>query len=125
MGGWNELISSPAGDVQGIYSAFEGNIPFYPGENITFNFENGSSTGSLPWLAILNASIIDDPPLLNTGQEIYDYFVLQIVPSISGTSALSTSSPAAASTASPLTAATTPSAAAFSATPDYTVTPSS
>ena len=117
-------MSSPAGDVQGIYSAFEGDTPFYPGENITFNFENGSSTGILPWLAILGDSMVDDPPLLNTGQDLYDYFVPQIVPPISGAAASSTMSPAAASTTSSLAAATTSNAAVSSATPDYTTTPS-
>ena len=124
MGDWNELMSSPAGDVQGTYSAFEGNTPFYPGENITFNFENGSSTGSLPWLAIFSDSVIDEPPILNTGQDLYNYFVLQIVPSVSGAAASSTTPPAAASTTSPLAAATTSSAAASSTTLDYTATPS-
>ena len=28
---WNDLMSSAAGDVQGLYSAFEGNTLFYPG----------------------------------------------------------------------------------------------
>ena len=124
MGDWNALMSSPAGDVQGIYSAFEGNTPFYPGENITFDFENGSTTGILSWLAISGDLIFDDPPLLNTGQDLYDYFVLQIVPPISGAAASSTISPAAASTTSPLAAAIISSAAVSSATPDYATNPS-
>lgn len=90
-------MSSAAGDVQGIFSAFEGNTIFYPGVNITFNFENGSTTGNLPWLALYSNDIVDDPPSLSTGQDLYNYFVLGIAPASNSTPA-STSTSAVAST---------------------------
>lgn len=95
---WNHLMSSPAADVQGIFSSFEGNTIFYPGENITFKFENGSSTYDLPWLAWYSPSIADYPPKLSTGQELYDYFVRGIAPASDATAAAATSTPAAAAT---------------------------
>ena len=124
MGDWNQLMSSPAGDVQGIYSAFEGNTVFYPGENITFDFDNGSSTGSLPWLAIFQNSIIDNPPVLNTGEDLYSYFVLQIEPSPSSVVASATTPPSAPSTTSSPATADTPTGIVTSTTLDYTATPS-
>lgn len=95
---WNDLMSSPAADVQGIFSFFEGNTIFYPGENITFKFENGSSTYDLPWLAWYSLSIADDPPTLSSGQELYDYFVRGIAPVSDTMAAAATSTPAAAAT---------------------------
>ena len=114
-GDWNELMSSPAGDVQGSYSAFEGSSIFYPGENITFDFENKTSTGSLPWLAIYSDLVIDDPPLLNTGEDFYNFFVLGIAPEDTAAAASSTSLPAAAATSSSPAAAATSVAASSTA----------
>ena len=110
---WNDLMSSPAGDVQGLYSSFEGNTIFYPGENITFNFENGSTTGNLPWLALYSDSIANSPPSLSTGQALYNYFVLGLAPESNSTAAASTSVAAAASTSF---AAASPTAAEAAAT---------
>lgn len=96
--GWNDLMSNAAGDVQGMFSAFEGNSKFYRGENITFNFENGRPTGILPWLAWYSNDIVDNPPSLSTGQDLYSYFVLGLAPSSNSTATTSTSVPVAAST---------------------------
>ena len=116
-------MSSAAGDVQGIFSAFEGNTNFYPGENITFHFENGSTTGSLPWLAILGDDIIDDPPSLSTGQDLYNYFIYgELPPSDNSTSASSTSVSSAASTS--FAASTTSAEAAATTTGSAASTPS-
>lgn len=71
---WNQVMSSPAGDIQGLLSSFEGSSPFYPGENITFNFENKSTTFPLPWLATYFAPA--DIPLISSGKDFYTYFVL-------------------------------------------------
>lgn len=95
---WNDLMSSAAGDVQGIFSVFEGNTKLYPGENITFNFENGSTTDSLPWLAWYSNIIVDNPPSLSTGQDLYSYFVLGVAPASNSTAITSTSTPLATST---------------------------
>lgn len=67
-------MSSAAGDIQGYYSAFEGSTPFYPGAEIDFAFENGTSTGSLPWLATYDAPA--DTPLISSGKDFYTFFVI-------------------------------------------------
>lgn len=121
---WNDLMSSAAGDVQGLYSAFEGNTIFYPGENITFNFENGSTTGSLPWLALYSNLIFDNPPSLSSGQDLYDYFVLGISPPSNSTAAASTSVPAAASTSFAAASSTVAAATATTTEGSADATPS-
>ncbi|KAL8988066.1 MAG: hypothetical protein Q9177_002799 [Variospora cf. flavescens] len=76
---WNNLMSSAASDVQFILSTFEGSSIFYPGVNIRFKFENGTDSGDLPWLA--QFSIFADPsdaPLITTGEELYDWYVLGV-----------------------------------------------
>lgn len=72
-------MSSAASDVQFILSTFEGSSIFYPGANIRFKFENGTDSGDLPWLA--QFSIFADPsdaPLITTGEELYDWYVLGV-----------------------------------------------
>ena len=126
-------MSSPAGDIQGVYSSFEGLALFYPGENITFGFENGTSD-DLIWLAFYSDSIVDNPPSISSGQDLYNYFVLGQYGS--NTTSASTSNGTSASTSSidvtssvPTTAAsisavsTTDSAS--SPTTDASATPSS
>ncbi|KAL8924176.1 MAG: hypothetical protein Q9172_002798 [Xanthocarpia lactea] len=69
----DNLMSSAASDIQYVLSTFEGSSVFYPGANISFKFENGSDTGTFPWLA--QFSIFGDPenaPLITTGQELFD-----------------------------------------------------
>lgn len=117
-------MSSGAGDVQGILSAFEGSTLFYPGENITFTFENGSTLDSTPWVAQFSDSIIDSPPILSSGQDLYEYFVLGNDPPSDIAAASSTTQGAAATTSS-AAAATTNTAAATSATDASAATPSS
>ena len=70
-------MSSPAADVQGIHSAFDGLAIFYPGENITFEFENGTIQ-ALPWLAFLSDSSYYAQPAISSGQDLYDFFVLGV-----------------------------------------------
>ena len=99
-GDWNGLMSSGAGDVQGIYSAFEGNTIFYPGENITFTFENGTVLDSIPWLAQFSDLIINSPPILSSGQDFYEYFVLGTDPPSDAAAAATTTGEVAAATSS-------------------------
>ncbi|KAI4121471.1 MAG: hypothetical protein LQ338_006342 [Usnochroma carphineum] len=76
---WNNLMTSAASDIQGILSTFEGSSIFYPGDTIRFKFENGSDTADLPWLA--QFSVYSDPadaPVISTGQELYDWYVLGV-----------------------------------------------
>ena len=75
---WNQLMSSPALAIQNYYSIFEGYTTFYPGENVTFAFENGTTLDPFPWLAIYN-SPGDTGPLL-TGGDFYNFFVLGLFP---------------------------------------------
>lgn len=120
---WNTLMSSAVSDVQDTLSVFEGSAIFYPGENITFTFENGTSEENLPWLAQFSIfADPDDSPLIQTGQQFYDWFVLGIdsTPSAddySGSDSASASATAAA-TAAATTAAATTTAAGASATTD-------
>lgn len=48
---WNNLMTSPAFDIQLISSVFEGSSLFYPGLNVTFRFQNGIVLSDQPWLA--------------------------------------------------------------------------
>lgn len=77
---WNQVMSSAAGDIQGYYSAFEGSTPFYPGPDITFVFENESSTDPLPWLATYDAPA--DTPLISSGKDFYTFFVVGEYPTV-------------------------------------------
>ncbi len=95
---FNQLMSSPAGDVQGILSAFEGSSPFYPGDTITFDFENQTTTDALPWLATYSAAA--DAPIINNGVDFYNYFVLGLDPQNPTDSPADTSSGGNATTAS-------------------------
>ncbi|KAL8709816.1 MAG: hypothetical protein Q9225_007391, partial [Loekoesia sp. 1 TL-2023] len=84
---WNQLMSNPANDIQGFFSAFEGSSPFWPGNEITFAFENGTEPLTLPWLATY--SIPEDTPLITSGDDFYQIFVLGQTPDIDPSATLS------------------------------------
>jgi Peptidase family S41 len=123
---WNQLMSSPALDIQNYFSIIEGYTTFYPGDNITFTFENGTVLGPEPWLAIYNSP--GDTGPLATGGDFYNFFVLGLYPasynpktsSINSGSALSSSAPSDTATA---TAPATSSDVSF--VPSATATPTS
>ncbi|KAL8913690.1 MAG: hypothetical protein Q9171_001540 [Xanthocarpia ochracea] len=71
---FNHLMSNPASDVQEILSPWEGNTPFWPGNDITFTFENGTDPLELPWVATY--SILDGTPPITSGDAFYRIFVL-------------------------------------------------
>lgn len=71
-------MSSPALDIQNLYSVIEGYTTFYPGENITITFENGTQVGPEPWVAIYNSQGETGP--LATGGDFYNFFVLGLYP---------------------------------------------
>lgn len=75
---WNQLMSSPALDIQDYFSIFEGYTTFYPGDNITLTLENGTVVGPDPWLAIYNSPGETGP--LSTGGDFYNFFVLGFYP---------------------------------------------
>ncbi|CAD6584279.1 MAG: hypothetical protein ASARMPRED_001721 [Alectoria sarmentosa] len=104
---WNQLMSNPAGDVLNLLSDFEGSTIFYPGANISFVFENGTTDDAMPWLAGYSDNVDADTPALSSGQDLYDYFVLGNRP---------TDIPAAASSSLPAAASSTFAAAATSST---------
>ena len=71
-------MSSPVLAAQNYYSVFEGYTTFYPGENVTFAFENGTALDPYPWLAIYNSP--GDTGPLATGGDFYNFFVLGLFP---------------------------------------------
>lgn len=91
-------MSNPANDVQGVLSAFEGSTPFWPGNEITFAFENGTTPLTLTWLATY--SIPEDTPKITSGNDLYKVFVLGDFTDVdysSATSAFPTATAAATS----------------------------
>ncbi|KAL8780137.1 MAG: hypothetical protein Q9213_006621 [Squamulea squamosa] len=71
---WNQIMSNPANDIQGILSPWEGNTPFWPGNHLTLVFENGTELPQLPWVATY--SIPEDTPPITSGDAFYRIFVL-------------------------------------------------
>ena len=45
---WNDLMSSFAAYIQDDYSIFESYVEFFPGDTITLEFENGTTSGPEP-----------------------------------------------------------------------------
>ncbi|KAF2093751.1 hypothetical protein NA57DRAFT_21022, partial [Rhizodiscina lignyota] len=74
---WNQLFASPAQDIQAGVNVFGGGATFYPGDNLTFGFKNGTEW-PLHWLAIYNNPYNTGP--LETGGDFYNYFVLGLLP---------------------------------------------
>ena len=98
---WNSLMYSPALDIQGYFSIFGGFTTFYPGEDLTFKFENGTELSSVPWLAIYNSQGPTGP--LTTGGDFYNFFVLGLYPASfneTTTATVSASTPTASATSS-------------------------
>lgn len=128
---WNQLMSNPVGDVLNLLSAFEGSTIFYPGANITIVFENGTSYEDIPWLAGYTDNVDASIPALSSGQDLYDYFVLGVIPTDIPAAASSSLSAAASSTfAAAATSSTDPSSedgstATPTPTPTASATPSS
>lgn len=130
-GDWNQLMSNPAGDVMTLLSAFEGSTIFYPGANISFAFENGTTYDDLPWIAGYTDNVDSGTPALSSGQDLYDYFVRGIVPTdvpaaaASNQSAAATSTLAAAATSSADPSSNDTSTNTPTPTPSVSATPSS
>lgn len=72
-------MSHPTFDIQGGLTTFSGAGTFYPGENLTFTFENGTDPLETIWLAIYNELANYTGPLA-TGGDFYNYFVLGLLP---------------------------------------------
>ncbi|KKY31337.1 putative peptidase s41 family protein [Diaporthe ampelina] len=70
---WNQLMLSGAQDVQGYYNSFSGNTLFYPGDHISFTFENGTTITDR-YLGVYWSQGPTGP--LATGGDFYNFFVL-------------------------------------------------
>ena len=77
---YQQLFYSAAASIQNQVSAFEGTTPFYPGENVTFTFENGTVVGPTPWLA--TSDLIGYTPPIFDGQDFYNFFVVNSAPGL-------------------------------------------
>lgn len=108
---WNQLFLSAAQDIQGLFNVFSGGATFYPGDTITFRFENGTELNDF-YLAIYNSPGPTGP--LETGGDFYNFFVLGFYPASYDPNA-SSSSPSSSSAPTSTSAAT--STATSSATP--------
>ena len=113
-------MSSAALDIQAESSIFEGYTTFYPGANISFAFENGTTLDELPWLAFYNTP--GDTGPLATGGDFFNFFVLGFYPASYDPTATTycASSPTPAPTNG--SAASSSSDAAAAATSDVTTT---
>ena len=105
-------MSSAALNISNLYSIFEGFTSFYPGENLTFTFENGTEITE-PWLAIYNSPGATGP--LETGGDFYNFFVLGFYPASYDPFATTTTSDSAPSATS--TETSTATSATATATP--------
>ncbi|RDL33310.1 Uncharacterized protein BP5553_08749 [Venustampulla echinocandica] len=75
---FNQLVASPALDIQGYFPIWTGAGTFYPGDTLTFVFENGTSVGPMPWIGVYNSPGETGP--LETGGDFYNFFVLGYYP---------------------------------------------
>ncbi|CAK4035021.1 peptidase s41 family [Lecanosticta acicola] len=69
---WNQMMCSPAQDLFGLNSFSEA-APFYPGDQLTLTFENGSTVED-KWYALFGTPGFTGP--LATGGDFYNFFVL-------------------------------------------------
>ncbi|KAF2760803.1 hypothetical protein EJ05DRAFT_497366 [Pseudovirgaria hyperparasitica] len=76
---WNQLMTVPSDKPVDVYSAFAGSAILYPGDNLTFTCENGTSFETV-WVAFYNDVPNATGPLATPG-DFYNYFVLGLLPS--------------------------------------------
>ena len=111
---WNLIMSSSALDIQDYFSVFEGLSPFFPGDNLTFAFENGTQIAT-EWYALYNDPGPTGP--LATGGDFFNFFVLGIYPASFNISApdpcLSNDAFAATTVAAASSTTATPSASSY------------
>lgn len=78
---WNQLMSSPAQDIQGRFSVYSGGATFYPGDDLVFALGNGTEIGTK--IGTVCVVLYDEPNYtgpLPTGRDFYNYFVLGQLP---------------------------------------------
>jgi hypothetical protein len=110
---WNQLMYSPALDIQGYMDTFSGDAVFYPGDTITFEFENGTTITD-NWLGIYWSQGPTGP--LETGGDFYNFFVLGLYPASYDPDAGDSSASSAAPSASAAPTASSSAAAAAATT---------
>ncbi|KAI0206055.1 hypothetical protein F4808DRAFT_470940 [Astrocystis sublimbata] len=74
---WNRLMFSFAEDIQGSFNVFTGLTPFFPGETITFELENGTTISERNTGIYWNQGPTGP---LETGGDFYNFFVLGFLP---------------------------------------------
>lgn len=74
---WNQLFHTPALDIRGDQSIWDGSVNFYPGDEIKVTMANGTNYTDY-WLAVYNEPYATGP--LTTGGDFYNYFVLGLLP---------------------------------------------
>ena len=74
---WNTLMDSPVLDVLQQTSTWDGAATFYPGDQFSYDFENGTSLDD-EWLAVYYSTGGTGP--LETGGDFYNFFVLGFYP---------------------------------------------
>ena len=106
---------SPAADIQGMPSAFNGQSSLFPGNDLNFVFANGTQLPS-QWYSL--ASVPFGAPSINNGQDFFNFFITNeiAVDNAGSSSASSTTAPASAPTDTP--SATTSDSSAPSSSPN-------
>lgn len=74
---WNSLMRSPALDIQGGVALFSGSATLYPGDDLRFEYENGTVLNE-NWISLYNSPGYTGP--LSTGGDFYNFFVLDEAP---------------------------------------------
>lgn len=74
---WNQLMGSPAQDIQYSLDVFAGGATFYPGDGLNFMLENGTEVATW-WIARYSNPEFTGP--LTTGGDFYNYYVLGLIP---------------------------------------------
>ncbi|KAI1351610.1 hypothetical protein F5Y01DRAFT_314578 [Xylaria sp. FL0043] len=87
---WNQLMFSFAQDIQGQLNVFRGIAPFYFGDTMTLQFENGTSV-TRSNLGVYWSQGPTGP--LETGGDFYNFFVLGLFPASFDLTAESTVTP--------------------------------
>ncbi|KAI8942579.1 hypothetical protein NX059_000637 [Plenodomus lindquistii] len=80
---WNQLFHTPALDIRGNHSIWDGYINFYPGDEIDVTVANGTNYTDY-WLTPYNEPFDTGP--LATGGGFYNYFVMGLLPASYNTS---------------------------------------
>jgi hypothetical protein len=76
---WNQLMSSPAQDIQGETNLFSSGGTFYPGHDLNFTLANGTQINTI-WTASFDYS--GSIPDMTTPLEFFDFFVLGLSPPV-------------------------------------------